>query len=83
VRALKDREFDPNLPLQTKEGTQQALRVGKTTVDDFIAEGLLEVVDLKISHGESRIARITTDSIMRLIESRRRKALAAEAAQSP
>jgi hypothetical protein len=72
MRALRDREFDPNLPLQTKAGTQQALRVGKSTVDDFISEGLLDVIVLKDSQGAPRITRVTTESIMRLIENRRR-----------
>jgi hypothetical protein len=77
VRALKAREFDPRLPLQTKFGAQQALRVGKTTVDDLIDQGLLVAVDLKNSRdGGSSIARVTTESIMGLIESRQRKALA-------
>jgi hypothetical protein len=72
MRALGDREFDPKLPLQTKDGARQALRVGKTTVDDFIAGGLLDTVVLKDSQGVPRITRVTTESIMRLIENRRR-----------
>jgi hypothetical protein len=73
VRELKDRDYNPNLPLQTKYGAAQALRVGKTSVDDFIADGLLEAVHLKNDEGgKPSIARVTTESILRLIESRRR-----------
>jgi hypothetical protein len=75
MKALKDRSFDPAALLQTKDGVRQALRVGKTAVDVLIAQGLLDVVEVNAS------VRVTTASIFRLIEQRRRPPVA-EAAQT-
>ena len=59
MNPLRNFEFDPTLPLQTKRGAQQALRSGHNTIDDLIRAGLLEVIYI------GRIPKITTDSIMR------------------
>ena len=63
MNPLRNFEFDPTLPLQTKRGAQQALRSGHNTIDDLIRAGLLEVIYI------GRIPKITTDSIMRVAAS--------------
>ena len=66
MRPLADPDFNPALPLQTLLGTRQALRVGKTKVLDLVGSRQLDVVDIDGS------TRITTESINRLINERRR-----------
>jgi hypothetical protein len=60
MHALGDAEFDPALPLQTKRGTAQALRIGHNLVDDLIKARVLEVVYI------GRIPKVTTASILRV-----------------
>ena len=66
MRPLSDRNFRPELPLQTIDGTKQGLRVGRTTTFELIKARELDVVDL------NGATRVTTQSIFRLIERRRR-----------
>ena len=60
MRPLANWQFDASLPLQTKRGTQQALRCGEDKIDDLIERGLLDTVYI------GRSLRITTTSIMKL-----------------
>ena len=62
LRPLANQDFDPKLPLQTKKGAKQALRVGMNSVEEFIRLGLLETIEI------DRRTRIKTKSIMRLAE---------------
>jgi hypothetical protein len=61
MNPLKDFEYNPALPLQTKRGAQQALRCGHNKVDQLIDAGVLNVVYL-----DDRIPKITTESIERV-----------------
>jgi hypothetical protein len=65
MRALKDWEFDPAKPVQTRRGAAQALRCGADKVDGLIEAGVLKTVDL------DRIRRITTASIMAIVNGER------------
>jgi hypothetical protein len=61
VRPIANPDFDPALPLQTRKGAKQALRVSHNKIDELIRDGKLEVVE-----GLGRITRITTKSILKL-----------------
>jgi hypothetical protein len=60
VTPLRDRNFDPTKPFQTREGVRQALRVGHNRVAQLIADGSLKTVRF------GRSVRVTTESIMAL-----------------
>jgi hypothetical protein len=60
MKPLTDWQFDSSRPLQTKRGTQQALRCGADKVDGLIESGLLKTVNI------GRSVRVTTESIMAL-----------------
>ena len=61
MRPLADHSYNPNLPLQTKQGARQALRCGHNKINELIKSGRLEIVkDL------GRVTRITTGSILKL-----------------
>jgi hypothetical protein len=60
MKPLTDWQFDSLRPLQTKRGTQQALRCGADKVDDLIERGILDTVTI------GRSVRITTASIMKV-----------------
>jgi hypothetical protein len=62
LRPLANQDFDPKLPLQTKKGAKQALRVGMNAVEDLIRLRLLETVEI------NRRTHIKTKSIMKLAE---------------
>ena len=70
MRPLADPDFNPALPLQTRRGTKQALRVGDTKVSEMIRNGELDVVDF------DGAVRVTTASIFRKIEQSKRKQIA-------
>jgi hypothetical protein len=61
VRPVSNPDYDPNLPLQTRKGAKQALRVSHNRVDELIKQGKLETVK-----GLGRVTRITTKSILRI-----------------
>jgi hypothetical protein len=63
MRPLKDWQFDPKMPLQTKRGAAQALRVGQDKVDELIEGGHLELGSDSLG---DRIKRVTTKSILKL-----------------
>lgn len=67
MRSLIDWDFDPRLPLQTVKGAQRALRVGHTLLFKLIKAGKLDAVDL------NGATRVTTRSILRLIDQHQRK----------
>ena len=69
MRPLANAGFDPRLPLQTKQGTKEALRCSLSKVNDHVAAGDLVVVDMDGN------VRITTDSIFALIERNIRRRL--------
>lgn len=60
MRPIADPNFDPKLPLQTRKGAAQALRVSHNRIDQLIRDGVLETAD-----GLGRITKITTASILR------------------
>jgi hypothetical protein len=60
VRPLANQKFDPNLPLQTKAGAAEALRVGHNRVDELLRKRILKTAKLKLD----RRVRITTESIL-------------------
>ena len=62
MRPLADQGFDPKLPLQTKKGAKQALRVGMNSVEELIKLGLLETVEI------NRRTHIKTKSILKIAE---------------
>jgi hypothetical protein len=68
MRALRIRHFNPGLPLQTADGTCEALQSGMTKINELAAAGELDLVYI------DRSRRFTTESIFALIERRRRKA---------
>ena len=41
MRPIANPEFDPNLPVQTRKGAAQALRVSHNRIDQLIRDGVL------------------------------------------
>lgn len=70
MRALVNWQFDLRLPLQTIPGTAEALRRSKSTIYEYVKSGDLELVD----------GRITTQSILDLIEKKRQQSKQTEVA---
>lgn len=70
MRALANWQFDLRLPLQTPRGTAQGLRCSKSTVYEYVKSGDLELIDGKI----------TTQSILDLIEKKRQQSKQTEVA---
>jgi hypothetical protein len=63
VHKVANPDYDPQKPVQTRRGAQQALRCSHNKIDELIREGKLETVP-----GFGRIIRITTRSILKLAE---------------
>ena len=57
MKALTNPNFDPALPLQTKKGAGQALKIGHNQVDELIKQKRLRTVPF------GRLVRVTTKSI--------------------
>jgi excisionase family DNA binding protein len=60
VKHLANPDYDPAVPLQTKRGAKQALRIGHNGVEDMIRQGRLKAVKF------GRSVRITTESILQV-----------------
>jgi hypothetical protein len=60
VKPLANHNFDASLPLQTRKGAKQALRVGHNKVDELIRLGKLKTVRF------GRIVHVTTESIQKI-----------------
>jgi hypothetical protein len=60
VKPLANPDFDASLPLQTRKGARQALRIGHNKVDELIKLGKLKTVKF------GRIVHVTTDSILKV-----------------
>ena len=61
MKPMANPHFDPTLPVQTKQGASQALRVSHNRIDALIRAGALKTVP-----GLGRIVKITTASILRV-----------------
>jgi hypothetical protein len=60
VNPLSNPDYDPTVPLQTKRGAKQALRIGHNGVEGLIKNGRLQAVKI------GRSVRITTESILQV-----------------